>query len=57
MLGRATDGVASWSAYCNVYLSSGVAKSRGLFHTKIARQRLQMMLPVFDSEAPVNGAR
>ena len=57
MLGRAADDVASWSAYCNAYLSSGVAKSRGLFHTKITRQRLQLMLPMFDSEAPVNGAR
>ena len=37
-----------------MYLSNGVAKSRGLFHAKIARQRLQQMLPVFVLDADVD---
>ena len=48
--------LASWHHYCNVYLSSGIAKSRGLFHAKIGRQRLQQMLPAFDLDANVNGS-
>ena len=39
-----------------MYLSSGIAKSRGLFHAKIGRQRLQQMLPAFDLDANVNGS-
>lgn len=42
--------VVSWSSYCNAYLSNGVAKSRGLWHAKISRQRLQLMLPTFEIE-------
>lgn len=38
-----------------MYLSSGLAKSRGLFHAKIGRQRLQLMLPQFDLDAKVDG--
>lgn len=40
-----------------MYLGSGLAKSRGLFHAKVGRQRLQLMLPQFDLDAKVDGAR
>lgn len=46
----------SWAHYCNLYLSSGLAKSRGLFHTKVSRQRLQLMLPAFDLESTMDEA-
>ena len=47
--------IASWPEYVNVYLKNGLAKSRGLFHSKIQKQRLQLMLPPFDLEAEANG--
>ena len=47
--------IASWPEYVNVYLKNGLAKSRGLFHSKIPKQRLQQMLPPFDLEAEANG--
>jgi hypothetical protein len=47
--------LVSWSGYCNAYLNSGIAKTRGLFHAKISRQRLQGMLVSYDPDAERNG--
>ena len=41
--------------YCNAYLGSGLAKSRSLFHAKIGKQRLQLMLPSFDLDGTNDG--
>ena len=45
---RGTHSIASWSGYCNSYVSNGIAKSRGLWHSEIAKQKLQLMLPNFE---------
>ena len=47
--------LVSWPRYCNAYLGSGLAKSRSLFHAKIGKQRLQLMLPSFDLDSVNDG--